>query len=125
MFPATAGVAVEHAWSGVLGVPRDWCVSVQADPRTGMAWAGGYVGEGVAASNLAARTLRDLVLGERSELVELPWVGRDPPEWEPEPLRWLGIRGLYAAYRAADRIEAASGRASLIGRLADALSGRA
>jgi glycine/D-amino acid oxidase-like deaminating enzyme len=124
MFPAIAGVPVEHAWSGVLGVPRDWCVSVQADPRSGLAWAGGYVGEGVAAANLAARTLRDLVLGEHSELVELPWVGRSPPRWEPEPLRWLGIRGLYAAYRAADRIEARSGRPSLLGRLADAASGR-
>jgi glycine/D-amino acid oxidase-like deaminating enzyme len=124
MFPSTAGLAIEHAWSGVLGVPRDWCVSVQADPRSGLAWAGGYVGEGVAAANLAARTLRDLVLGTRSELVELPWVGHEPPPWEPEPLRWLGIRGLYTAYRAADRIEAASGRPSLLGRLADSASGR-
>jgi glycine/D-amino acid oxidase-like deaminating enzyme len=43
MFPATAGVALEHAWSGVLGVPRDWCASVDADPASGLAWAGGYV----------------------------------------------------------------------------------
>ena len=56
MFPAAAGAAIEHAWSGVLGVPRDWCVSVKADPANGLAWAGGYVGEGVAASNLAGRT---------------------------------------------------------------------
>ncbi|HEX5223672.1 MAG TPA: FAD-binding oxidoreductase [Solirubrobacteraceae bacterium] len=125
MFPAARGTAIAHAWSGVLGVPRDWCVSVQADPRTGLAWAGGYVGEGVAASHLAARILRDLVLGRESELTALPWVGREPPRWEPEPLRWLGIRGLYSLYRAADRLEALSGRPSrLAGRL-DALSGRA
>jgi|HubBroStandDraft_6_1064221.scaffolds.fasta_scaffold504156_2 hypothetical protein len=49
---------IDHAWSGVLGVPRDWCVSINADPRTGLAWAGGYVGESVAAANLAGRTLR-------------------------------------------------------------------
>ena len=66
MFPAAAGVALDHAWSGVLGVPRDWCVSVDADPAHGLAWAGGYVGEGVAAANLAGRTLRDLILGERT-----------------------------------------------------------
>ncbi|WP_432045207.1 NAD(P)/FAD-dependent oxidoreductase [Streptomyces asiaticus] len=30
-FPATEGVAIDHAWSGVLGVPRDWC----ACPRCG------------------------------------------------------------------------------------------
>jgi hypothetical protein len=54
MFPAAAGAEIDHAWSGVLGVPRDWCISVAADPGAGLAWAGGYVGEGVAAANLAA-----------------------------------------------------------------------
>ncbi len=78
MFPPAAGAAIDHAWSGVLGVPRDWCVSVNADRSSGLAWAGGYVGEGVAASNLAARTLRDLILGRDSELTALPWVGRSP-----------------------------------------------
>ncbi|MFD9128099.1 NAD(P)/FAD-dependent oxidoreductase [Kitasatospora sp. NPDC059571] len=125
LFPATAGAAVEHAWSGVLGVPRDWCATVGLDPATGLGWAGGYVGHGVATTNLAGRTLRDLVLGRDTELVRLPWVGRRVRGWEPEPLRWLGIRGLYVAYRAADRREDAGlGRTSLIARAADLLSGR-
>jgi len=106
-------------------VPRDWCVSVAADPATGLAWGGGYVGEGVAAANLAARTLRDLLLGEDSALTRLPWVGRAPRRWEPEPLRWLGIRGVYALYRRADRREHASGPPSRLARLLDAASGRA
>ena len=97
MFPAAAGVAIDHAWSGVLGVPRDWCVSVEADPSTGLAWAGGYVGEGVAAANLAARTLRDLILERDSPLTRLSWVGRRPRRWEPEPLRWAMIHGVYCA----------------------------
>jgi glycine/D-amino acid oxidase-like deaminating enzyme len=124
MFPATAGVPLAHAWSGVLGVARDWCVSVDADPASGLASAGGYVGQGVAASNLAARTLRDLLLGERSELTELPWVGRRARRWEPEPLRWAGIRGVYALYRRADAIERRSGRPSALARLVDGASGR-
>lgn len=125
MFPAAATVEIEHAWSGVLGVPRDWCVSVAADPRSGLAWAGGYSGEGVAASNLAARMLRDLILGERSALTDLAWVGHRPRRWEPEPLRWAAIRGVYALYRCADGLERRSGRPSRLGRLADAVSGRA
>jgi glycine/D-amino acid oxidase-like deaminating enzyme len=125
MFPAAADAAIDHAWSGVLGVPRDWCISASADPGTGTAWAGGYVGEGVAASNLAGRTLRDLLLGLPSELVELPWVGRAPHRWEPEPLRWAAIRGVYALYRRADAAERRSGRPSRLGRLVDAVSGRA
>ncbi|MGO9490050.1 MAG: NAD(P)/FAD-dependent oxidoreductase [Solirubrobacteraceae bacterium] len=125
MFPAAAGVALDHAWSGVLGVPRDWCVSIEADPRRGLARAGGYVGEGVAASNLAGRTLRDLILGERTELTELPWVGRRPRRWEPEPLRWGAIHAVYRSYRRADRDEQRSGRPSRLARLVDSASGRA
>ncbi|MHB8531972.1 MAG: NAD(P)/FAD-dependent oxidoreductase [Solirubrobacteraceae bacterium] len=124
MFPASAGVALEHAWSGVLGVTRDWGIVVQADQRNGLASAGGYAGEGVAASNLAARILRDSILARETALTALPWVGRTTRRWEPEPLRWCGIRGVYALYRRADRIEAHSGLPSRLGRLADALSGR-
>jgi glycine/D-amino acid oxidase-like deaminating enzyme len=124
MFPAVAGVAIDHAWSGVLGVTRDWGVSVDADARPGLAWAGGYAGEGVAAANLAARTLRDLLLDEPSELTTLGWVGRRPRRWEPEPLRWASIRGAYALYRLADRDERRSGRPSRLGRFVDRASGR-
>jgi glycine/D-amino acid oxidase-like deaminating enzyme len=124
MFPALRGIALEHAWSGVLGVPRDWCVSVDADTSSGIAWAGGYVGEGVAAANLAARTLRDLILDEPTELTSLPWVGRRPRRWEPEPLRWAAIHGVYALYREADRLERRGERPSRLGSLVDALSGR-
>ncbi len=124
MFPATAGARPDHAWSGVLGVARDWCVSVEADAESGLASAGGYVGQGVAASNLAGRTLRDLLLGERTKLTELAWVGHRARRWEPEPLRWAGIRGVYALYRRADAIERRSGRPSTLARLVDGVSGR-
>jgi glycine/D-amino acid oxidase-like deaminating enzyme len=125
MFPATEGVAIDHAWSGVLGVARDWCVSVGLDARTGAAWAGGYAGEGVAASNLAGRTLRDLLLGEDTELTRLAWTARDPTRrWEPEPLRFAGIRAVYALYRLADARERTSGRPSKLAGLVDAASGR-
>ena len=124
MFPATVGVELDHAWSGVLGVPRDWCVSVNADPSSGLAWAGGYVGEGVAAANLAGRTLRDLLLDQPSPLTTLPWVGRQPKRWEPEPLRWGAIHAVYSLYRRADRVEQRTQRPSRLGRLVDKASGR-
>ncbi|MEU7662494.1 NAD(P)/FAD-dependent oxidoreductase [Streptomyces lincolnensis] len=130
-FPALAGVRIEHAWSGVLGVPRDWCATVTLDRSTGIGWAGGYVGSGVATANLAARTLRDLVQrdsgqGGRTELTELPWVGHKVRRWEPEPLRWVGVRGLYAAYRSADRRELAEPGvgSSRLARVADRIAGR-
>jgi glycine/D-amino acid oxidase-like deaminating enzyme len=123
-FPAAADVAIDHAWSGVLGVPRDWAATVGFDPVTGLGWAGGYVGTGVATTNLAGRTLADLILRRDTDLTRLPWVGRRVRKWEPEPLRWLGVQAIYAGYRAADRAEA-GGRPTTapIGRLADLISG--
>ena len=90
-FPAAPQAKIDHAWCGVLGVPRDWCATVGLDPATGLGWAGGYVGVGVSTSNLAGRTLADLVLGRETDLVHLPWVNRRVRPWEPEPLRWLGV----------------------------------
>ena len=124
MFPAAAAVQIDHAWSGVLGVSRDWCMSLQADRDSGLAWSGGYVGHGVAAANLAGRTLGDLILGRASTLTALPWVGRTPRRWEPEPIRWSAINGLYAAYRHADRTERRRGRPARVARLLDRASGR-
>jgi glycine/D-amino acid oxidase-like deaminating enzyme len=125
MFPVTVEAGIEHAWSGVLGVPRDWCATVMMDPRTGLGWAGGYTGQGVAAANLAGRTLADLVRGVSSPLTTLPWVGHRSPRWEPEPARWAGVHGLYALYRTADRLESArrSPRTSLLAQAGDLISG--
>jgi glycine/D-amino acid oxidase-like deaminating enzyme len=124
LFAPLGGVAVARGWHGVLGVARDWCPTVGFDPSGGFGFAGGYAGEGVAASNLAARTLRDLVLGRDSELARLPWVGRGARRWEPEPLRFLGARGIYGLYRLADRREAASGRGERVAGAANLIAGR-
>ncbi len=124
-FPATRGAEIDHVWSGVLGVPRDWAATVGLDRQTGLAWAGGYVGTGVTATNLAGRTLTDLILERDTELAGLPWVNHRVRKWEPEPLRWIATKGLYAAYGIADRTELA-GRAktSPIAHLADVVTGR-
>jgi len=125
ILPQVAGVSVAHGWCGVLAVPRDWEASVHFDRATGLGWAGGYVGHGVTATNLAARTLADLVLERTSPLTALPWVGHRCRNWEPEPLRWLGVRGMYLAYRAADRHEARGiASTSPIAVLADRIAGR-
>jgi glycine/D-amino acid oxidase-like deaminating enzyme len=130
-FPSLAGVRVAHAWSGVLGVPRDWCATVTLDRSTGLGWAGGYVGSGVATTNLAARTLRDLIQQDSgqagpTDLTALPWVGHKVRKWEPEPFRWLGVQGMYATYRTADRRELTthSAQSSRLARMADRVAGR-
>ncbi len=106
VLPQTRGVPIAHGWCGVLGVPRDWSAGVNLDQATGLGEAGGYVGHGVTGTNLAGRTLADLVLKRTTPLTELPWVGHRSRTWEPEPLRWIGVRGMYSAYKFADRQEA-------------------
>src|ERR1700761_3753694 len=128
LFPAAASAKIQHAWCGVLGVPRDWCASVTYSAASGVGWAGGYTGHGVAAANLAGRTLADLVTGEQSPLAALPWVGHRSRTWEPEPARWTGVHGLYALYRLADTLDSdpADSRVRLgetLGRVGDAISG--
>ncbi len=123
VLPQVRHVPIAHGWCGVLAVPRDWQAGVGLDRATGLGWAGGYVGHGVTATNLAGRTLADLVGNRQTPLTELPWVGHRSRNWEPEPLRWLGVRGLYLAYKLADRHEA-GGRAttSPIAGIADIVS---
>lgn len=125
-FPATRGAAVEHVWSGVLGVPRDWAATVGLDRETGIAWGGGYVGTGVTSTNLAGRTITDLILGNQSELATLPWVNHRVRKWEPEPLRWIATKGLYTAYGMADAAEYRGRQTtSPIAKIADVITGRA
>ncbi|WP_307249176.1 NAD(P)/FAD-dependent oxidoreductase [Catenuloplanes indicus] len=112
-------VRISHVWGGPMGIPADWHASVGRDGA--FAWAGGYVGDGVGASNLAGRTLADLIRGESTDLTRLPWVGHRSPRWVPEPLRWLGITAGLGLIGRLDAAEARSGRtsrgAAILGRL--------
>jgi glycine/D-amino acid oxidase-like deaminating enzyme len=106
LFPSLDGVEITHTWGGALGLARDWHPSVGLDRRTGLAWAGGYAGDGVSTTNLAGRTLADLVVGAESDLVRLPWVNHRSPSWEP-----------------ADRAERRRGRPSRLAKVTGRLTG--
>lgn len=106
LFPAASDASITHRWGGPVGVPRDWYCSVGHDRTTGVAWAGGYVGDGVGTTNLAGRTLCDLISGDDTELTTLPWVNHRSRAWEPEPLRWIGINSMVRLPVGADAYEA-------------------
>lgn len=117
ILPQVRDVPIAHGWCGVLAVTRDWQAGVVLDKASGLGWAGGYVGHGVTATNLAGRTLADLVLGRETPLTELPWVGHRS--------RKLGARAAALARRAwALRRLQAGGRArtSPIARVADVIT---
>jgi glycine/D-amino acid oxidase-like deaminating enzyme len=124
LFPVLRDAKITHRWGGPLGVARDWHASVGLDRSTGLAWAGGYVGDGVSTTNLAGRTLADLITGRESALTALPWVGHRSRNWEPEPLRWLGANAGLRAMTWADNAEARSGQPSRIANLVNAVMGR-
>ncbi len=105
IFPALGTSRITHRWGGAVGVPRDWKCSVGFDRTAGLAWAGGYVGDGVGTTNLAGRTLADLITATPSELVDHLWVGHRSPRWEPEPLRWIGITSMVRLPVGIDRYE--------------------
>jgi len=116
LLPLLRDVRITHAWGGPLGIARDWCPSVGFDPLAGVGWGGGYVGKGVGVSNLAGRTLADLILQRETPRTRLPWVGHRCPRWEPEPLRWLGINAGLRLMTTADAEERWTGRPSLLAR---------
>src|SRR5918997_1141474 len=97
-------------WGGPLGAPRDWYSSVGFDRSSGLAWAGGYVGDGVSTANLAGRTLRDLVLDRDTDIVGLAWVHHRSRRWEPEPLRWIGTNLALKMMASADHKEVRTGK---------------
>jgi len=123
LFPELAGARITHAWGGPLGIARDWQASVGLDQGTGLAWAGGYVGDGLSTTNLAGRTLADLITGHDSPLTRLPWVDHRSPRWEPEPLRWLGINAGLGVAVAADAEERLTHRPSSLVRPLARLTG--
>ena len=112
LLPATADARITHRWGGAVAAPRDWWCHVDFDRSTGHATLGGYVGEGVAASNLAGRALAHLITGVESPLTGLPFVGHRSPTWEPEPLRWIGVNAMISVTASADRHEQRTGRRS-------------
>jgi glycine/D-amino acid oxidase-like deaminating enzyme len=104
LFPSLAGAHISHAWGGNLGMARGFHPHMVCDPERHIAWAGGYGGEGVGASNLAGRTLADLILGHDSVLTRQPWVCAAPRRWEPEPLRWLAYQGISRSFALEERL---------------------
>jgi glycine/D-amino acid oxidase-like deaminating enzyme len=109
-FPAAAGAEITHHWGGPLGVPRDWSMSVNYDPATGLGVAGGYSGSGVVSAHVCGRALADLVLGRDTERARAPWVGHRSRRWEPEPLRYIASRSIIATLASADRVEVRTGK---------------
>ncbi|MBX3116486.1 MAG: FAD-dependent oxidoreductase [Cryobacterium sp.] len=123
LFPEAALAEITHRWGGPIGVPRDWHAAVDHDTETGVTWAGGYVGDGLSTTNLAGRTIADLISGADTNLTRLPWVNHRSRNWEPEPLRFAGANLGLLAMQFADWEERVTGRPSIAAKLMSPLVG--
>ncbi|MEY4348430.1 MAG: hypothetical protein RIS43_849, partial [Actinomycetota bacterium] len=124
LLPQISDIRITHRWGGPLAVPRDWFPSVNFDKQSGMASAGGYVGDGVATSALAGRTLAELITGQDTHRTRLPWVGHRSRSWEVEPLRWIGANASLRLVNIADSEERLTGKNSLLAAAFNKIAGR-
>ncbi len=120
LFPTLEG-EIAFRWGGPLAMARDQSPSVVVDHVSGLASAGGYTGDGVVMSYVAANALADLIVepDAQTDVTRLPFVQHRSKRWEIEPLRWLGINAGLSAANWADRVEARRGRESRAGQLVE------
>ena len=124
LLPQLKDVEVTHRWGGVLAIPRNWLPGLRFNKSSGLGVLGGYVGSGVASSNLAGRTMADLILGRETDRTYLPWVGVRSRRWEPEPFRSMGVMASGSLLKMADSFETKTGRTSRVAKiLAKAIRG--
>src|SRR5699024_2041031 len=120
LFP-TVPIKIDHAWRGVLGVPRDWSPFIDYSKQDRLIRVGGYAGQGVTASYVAGRTVASLISERDSPKSAHAWIRKAPRRWEPEPLRWIGSRSVQTLYQVADAVEHRRGgeQTSMFGKLAN------
>lgn len=91
-FPEWRDVRFSHAYGGCVDVTRDFVPHFGA-VSPGLYYGYGYCGNGIAATHMGGKVLRDLVLGEKTEYTGLPFVDGQEPSFPPEPLLFPGVRG--------------------------------
>lgn len=116
-FPVLKQTNFTHAWGGAVAITRNWEPYVQFNRESGSARLGGYAGDGVTMSYLAAKILAHLITAQESELTTLHFVNRKIRNWEPEPLRFIAVNSLVKLSGIADKEEARTGRPSLVSKI--------
>ena len=121
-FPQLQSVNFEYLWGGPIALTRRWQSYLNYNPITGQAAIGGYVGDGVTLSYLVAKTLAQIIDGQK--IPDLPFVNQRIGRWEPEPIRYLAVNAGFKATVVADFEERITGRPSLIAAVVDPLINR-
>jgi glycine/D-amino acid oxidase-like deaminating enzyme len=87
-FPQLSDVAIDRGWAGPVCGTVNCFASAGFLGRSGrLAYALGYAGHGVGPSHLMGKIMTDLLLGSRSDVLDLPMVTKRPVPLPPGPLR--------------------------------------
>jgi glycine/D-amino acid oxidase-like deaminating enzyme len=86
-FPQLSDVKFEYRWGGPIGVTGSFmpCAGWLEEKR--IAYAFGFVGHGVAITNMVAMAMRDLILERDTDHTRLAIIGRKPIHLGPRLLR--------------------------------------
>lgn len=104
-FPVWTDVRVSHSYGGCIGVTRDLVPHVGRH-RTGLYYAHGYCGNGIATTHTASKALRDLILDRDTPYARLPFVASGPHReaaFPVEPVTRVGAKALSAVLALQDR----------------------
>jgi glycine/D-amino acid oxidase-like deaminating enzyme len=116
-FPVLKGVRFTHSWGGAVAITRDWEPYVQFDPDSGFGRLGGYAGDGVTMSYVAAKIIANLIKNTSNPITQLHFVNRELRSWEPEPLRYFAVNSLVKLSGLADTEEKITSRPSMVSRI--------
>ena len=120
-----SSIDVTHHWGGPIAIRRNWESRICVDHRKGLARLGGYVGDGLTMSFVAARAVAEEIVTGENPLAEMP-ISTDcskAKKWPIEPFRYIGANALISSIARLDESEEA-GRQSPTGRFLKRLIGR-
>jgi glycine/D-amino acid oxidase-like deaminating enzyme len=111
IFPSLADVSLVDAWGGPIDITDDHFPYFGTLPGGRIHFGHGYAGSGVSQAYVGGRILAALACRRDDDVVHLPFVGRRPKRFPPEPLRFIGARVFRAAVLAKEEAEQAGRRA--------------
>lgn len=120
-FPQLKEIEFTHAWGGAVAITRDWEPYVQWDKEFNYGVIGGYAGDGMTMSFLAARALAEEICDGTDDIRGLHFINRRIRQWEREPLRYCAVNTLVKLSDIADYEERVTKRPSVLSRLIEPL----
>jgi len=105
LYPQLDDVALVDAWGGPIDITDDHSPYFGQVEGGRIAFGHGYAGNGVSQAYVGGRILAGLTLGLDDEHARLPFVGRRPRRFPPEPFRFVGARLLREVILAKEEAE--------------------